>query len=118
MRCWAIRSPWSATWSTCWSLAGWWTPLPRLARNSPSCRTGWKDASEWEVTTAVALEPAEVERITRFVADLIGREVVVTPRVDEDILGGLVIQIGDRLMDGSARARLNGLRERLNAGIR
>ena len=71
-----------------------------------------------EVTTAVALEPAEVERITRFVADLIGREVVVTPRVDEDILGGLVIQIGDRLMDGSARARLNGLRERLNAGIR
>ena len=71
-----------------------------------------------EVTTAVALEPAEVDRITQFVADLIGREVVVTPRVDEDILGGLVIQIGDRLMDGSARARLNGLRERLNTGIR
>lgn len=71
-----------------------------------------------EVTTAVALEPAEVERITQFVAGLIGREVVVTPRVDEDILGGLVIQIGDRLMDGSARARLNGLRERLNTGIR
>ena len=71
-----------------------------------------------EVTTAVALESAEVERITQFVADLIGREVVVTPRVDEDILGGLVIQIGDRLMDGSARARLNGLRERLNTGIR
>lgn len=71
-----------------------------------------------EVTTAVALEPAEVERITQFVAGLIGREVVVTPRVDEEILGGLVIQIGDRLMDGSARARLNGLRERLNAGIR
>ena len=71
-----------------------------------------------EVTTAVALEPAEVERITQFVAGLIGREVVVTPRVDEDILGGLVVQIGDRLMDGSARARLNGLRERMNTGIR
>lgn len=71
-----------------------------------------------EVTTAVALEPSEVERITQFVADLIGREVVVTPRVDEEILGGLVIQIGDRLMDGSARARLNSLRERLNTGIR
>ena len=71
-----------------------------------------------EVTTAVPLEPAEVERITEFVTDLIGREVVVTPHVDEEILGGLVIQIGDRLLDGSARARLNGLRERLNAGIR
>ncbi len=71
-----------------------------------------------EVTTAVPLEPAEVERITDFVAGLIGREVVVTPHVDESILGGLVIQIGDRLLDGSARARLNGLRERLSAGFR
>ena len=71
-----------------------------------------------EVTTAVVLEPAEVERITQFVADLIGREVVVTPRVDEEILGGLVVQIGDRLMDGSARARLSRLREQLNSGIR
>jgi F-type H+-transporting ATPase subunit delta len=71
-----------------------------------------------EVTTAVPLEPADVERIGQFVSELIGREVVVTPRVDEEILGGLVIQIGDRLLDGSARARLNGLRERLGSGIR
>ena len=71
-----------------------------------------------EVTTAVPLEPAEIERITDFVAELIGREVVVTPHVDESILGGLVIQIGDRLLDGSARDRLNGLRERLSAGSR
>ena len=71
-----------------------------------------------EVTTAVPLEPTEIERINDFVAVLIGREVVVTPHVDESILGGLVIQIGDRLLDGSARARLNGLRERLSAGSR
>ncbi len=71
-----------------------------------------------EVTTAVSLEPAEVERIAQFVAELIGRAVVITPRVDEEILGGLVIQIGDRLLDGSARARLNGLRDQLNTGIR
>ena len=71
-----------------------------------------------EVTTAVPLEPPEVERITGFISGLIGREVVVTARVDEEILGGLVIQIGDRLLDGSARARLDGLRERLSAGSR
>lgn len=71
-----------------------------------------------EITTAVPLEPAEVERITEFVAGLIGREVVVTPHVDEAILGGLVIQIGDRLLDGSAQARLNGLRDQLNTGVR
>ena len=71
-----------------------------------------------EVTTAVPLAPPEVERITGFISGLIGQEVVVTARVDEEVLGGLVIQIGDRLLDGSARARLNSLRERLSAGIR
>ncbi len=69
-----------------------------------------------EVTTAVALSPEETGRITDFVASLVQREVVVTSRVDEDILGGLVIQIGDRLLDGSTRARLNTLRERVHSG--
>ena len=71
-----------------------------------------------EVTTAVALEPSEIERVTNFISGLIGREVVVTARVDEEILGGLVIQVGDRLLDGSARARLDGLRERLSISVR
>ena len=71
-----------------------------------------------ELTTAVLLEPAELERITAFVADLIGREVVVTARVDDSILGGLIIQIGDRLLDGSAQSRLNGLREQLTISSR
>ena len=71
-----------------------------------------------EITTAVPLTPEEVERIAAFVSGLIGREVVVTPRVDETILGGLVVQIGDRLLDGSARARLTGLRESLSAAVR
>jgi F-type H+-transporting ATPase subunit delta len=71
-----------------------------------------------EVTTAVPLEPADIERITDFVAGLIGRDVVVSSRVDESILGGLIIQIGDRLLDGSAQSRLNGLREQLNTGSR
>ena len=70
-----------------------------------------------EITTAVALDAAEVARIADFVSGLIGREVVVTPRVDESILGGLVVQIGDRLLDGSARARLSDLRERLGSGV-
>ena len=69
------------------------------------------------VTTAVPLEAAEVERITRFVADLVQREVVVTTKVDESILGGMVVQIGDRLLDGSAQSRLNGLRERLHSDV-
>ena len=64
-----------------------------------------------EVTTAVALEPAELERITEFVGRLVGREVVLSARVDENILGGLIVQIGDQLLDGSAAAGLERMRQ-------
>jgi len=70
-----------------------------------------------EITTAVPLESAETERINSFVSGLVRREVVLTAKVDESIIGGLVIQIGDRLLDGSTKARLDGLRNRLHTQI-
>ena len=70
-----------------------------------------------QVTSAVPLEPPELDRITRFVANLVRQEVVVTTDVDESILGGIVIQIGDRLLDGSTRSRLDSLRNRMHSEI-
>lgn len=67
------------------------------------------------VISAVALETAELERIRQFVGSLIRKEVVVTARVDAAILGGIIIQIGDRLLDGSTRSRLEGLRKQLRS---
>ena len=70
-----------------------------------------------EVTSAIPLEDQELQRITNFLSGLINREVVVTTVVDESILGGIVISMGDRLLDGSARSRLEGLRNRLHSGM-
>ena len=70
-----------------------------------------------EVTTAVELEPAEVDRIRQFVSGLIQRDVVMATRVDEAILGGMIIQIGDRLMDGSARSKLEELRKQIRTEV-
>ncbi len=67
------------------------------------------------VISAVALETAELERIRQFVGNLIRKEVVVTAQVDARILGGIIIQIGDRLLDGSTRSRLEGLRKELRS---
>ncbi len=55
-----------------------------------------------EITTAVPLENTETDRINSFVSGLIRAEVVLTTKVVESILGGLVIEIGDRLLDGSS----------------
>ncbi len=70
-----------------------------------------------QVISAVPLEQAELDRITSFVANLVQKEVVVSTEVDESILGGVVIQIGDQLLDGSTRSRLNDLRNRMHSQV-
>ncbi len=69
------------------------------------------------VTTAVPLSQDEVRAVTQRLTQMTGRVVVVEAQVDESILGGLVVRLGDRLIDGSTRSRLEALRRRL-AGAR
>ena len=42
---------------------------------------------------------------------LLDKEVVLTTRTDEEVLGGVLVKIGDRIIDGSARGRLRSLRQ-------
>ncbi len=70
-----------------------------------------------EVTSAVPLDDQELERITQFVADLTKKDVVVSTQVDDSILGGVIIQIGDQLLDGSTKSRLEGLRRQIRSEV-
>jgi F-type H+-transporting ATPase subunit delta len=68
---------------------------------------------EVEVTTAVPVA-AEVESlIVERVRRATGGEPRLTKRIDPDILGGLVLRVDDVLVDGSLRARIRQLDERL-----
>ena len=91
--------------------------LPQLHEAYEALLDEHRGRQRAEVTSAIPLEDGEIERITRFLGDLIEKEVVATTLVDESILGGVVIRMGDRLLDGSARARLEGLRNSLHAGV-
>ena len=66
-----------------------------------------------EVQSAVPLEAGERERVTQFMAGLINKEVLLDTSVDPSILGGLLIRVGYRLIDGSTRTRLNQLKKQL-----
>ena len=70
-----------------------------------------------EVISAVALDAKEEQRIREFVSKLIEKEVVITTRVDEAILGGVIIQVGDQLLDGSLRSKLEGLRREIKSDV-
>ena len=65
------------------------------------------------VTSAVPLEADHRERLARYLGELIGKEIELTATVDTSIVAGLVVRVGDRLIDGSARTRLQDLKKSL-----
>jgi F-type H+-transporting ATPase subunit delta len=67
-------------------------------------------------TAAIDLTDQEKQRLARDLSDRLGKEVRLTARVDRAILGGLVIQTGDTVIDASLATRLQQLRRRL-AGV-
>lgn len=71
-------------------------------------------------TVTLAREPDEAFRqeVARGLERAVGKDVVPHFRVDEDILGGVVIRLEDHVMDGSLRRRLSDLEDRLLDGRR
>jgi F-type H+-transporting ATPase subunit delta len=66
---------------------------------------------EVRVETAYPLSNPIRERITARLTQMLGREVVLTTEINEDLLGGLVVRIGDTVYDGSLAARLKSMQE-------
>ena len=70
-----------------------------------------RDRAVAEVRSAVPLDDETVDRLARALAQRIGNQVEVRVVVDESVLGGLVARVGDTVIDGSVRKRLERLRE-------
>lgn len=67
-----------------------------------------------EVTSALPLTPEEKEAIKEDVLSRIGGHATVTFRVDPSILGGLVVRVGDKVLDGSVAGQLEHMRQSLS----
>lgn len=65
------------------------------------------------VTLARQPDASLQEMVRRRLSEVLGKEVIPQFRTDPDILGGLVVRIGDRVMDGSLRRRMVVLRRKL-----
>jgi F-type H+-transporting ATPase subunit delta len=63
------------------------------------------------VTSAVELDPEIAKRIGSEIEEQTGNKVELSSRVDPDILGGLVVQVGNMVLDTSIRNRLEKLRK-------
>lgn len=67
-----------------------------------------------EVTSALPLTGKEQETVKQDVLSKLGGGATVSFRVDPNILGGLIIRVGDKVLDGSVAGKLEGLRQSLH----
>lgn len=66
-----------------------------------------------QVTSAIELDQSTLDEIARRIEGQTGRRVELERRVDDDILGGLVIRVGNLIMDASVRNQLERLRKQV-----
>jgi ATP synthase F1 delta subunit len=72
---------------------------------------------EVTVTSAVELDPELVQRIGSEIEQQTGQTVDLDSKVDPDILGGLVLRVGNKVLDASVRNRLDKLRKNVAVSV-
>jgi len=88
--------------------------MPEIFRIRRRLDELWKRENrriEVTVTSAVELEPAVVEKIGEEIERQTGQKVELASRVDDEVIGGIVLQVGNMVLDASVRARLEKLRK-------
>ena len=90
--------------------------LPRLAAEFRRLDDERQGVARATVTSALPLEPGRGPRAHGAARRVHGRRVELDVKVDPSLLGGLVVRVGDLLIDGSVRSRLERLRNRLVSG--
>ena len=65
------------------------------------------------VVTAVPLDETGKANMVKHLTDIAGKQIVLSTEVDPSIIGGFVARIGDKMLDGSTKAKLEALKKSL-----
>jgi len=90
--------------------------LPRVAAEFRRLDDRRNQIVHATATSAAPLADTEIRAVTARLEQMTGGQVELETAVDPDLLGGIVVRIGDRLIDGSVRGRLERLRQQLASG--
>ena len=88
--------------------------MPAIFRIKREFDALWADENQLlpvTVTSAVELDEGLVEDIGKRIQEQTGRKVELSSNVDPDVLGGLMLQVGNMVLDGTVRNRLERLRK-------
>ena len=93
--------------------------MPVIFRARQEYEKLWQEENRMlpvEITSAIELDPATTESVGRRIGERAGRKVMLAVKVDPDILGGIVVRIGNSILDASIRNRLEQLRRAVAQG--
>ena len=83
--------------------------MPEIATQFEALKAKIENSVDATVTTATKLSKKQVQEIAAALKKRLGRDVKIETEIDEKLIGGAVIRAGDVVIDGSLRARLEGL---------
>jgi len=89
------------------------TALPAIIREYKVLANQARNIAEAEVTTAKPMAEGDRQALAAKLSAVTGKTVMLNTRVDERIVGGVVVKIGDKLIDGSVVRQLEALRTAL-----
>jgi F-type H+-transporting ATPase subunit delta len=69
-----------------------------------------------DIVTAVPIDDSEKNKLAAKLGELVKAKVEITSQVNPDILGGMVVRVGGKLLDGSTRSKLIALKRELAGG--
>jgi ATP synthase F1 delta subunit len=90
--------------------------MPAIFRVRRDYETRWEQHNRMlpvEVTSAVVLDEQTVSSIGERIAAQTGRRIELSAKVEPDILGGIVVRVGNQVLDASIRNRLDSLRRQV-----
>ena len=91
------------------------TELPLIASQFAALMDARSNRAEAHVTSAVALSAEATARLQSTLRGLLGKDVTLVQAVDADLLGGMVVRVGNTVYDTSVRNHLNRLRHQMLA---
>ena len=84
--------------------------LPRMIKAYKAIAAEKRGEVSAEVTSAIALSAEQRDALSAGLKEKLGTDVRLTEKVDADVLGGLIVQVGSRMIDTSWRTKLNKLK--------
>lgn len=87
--------------------------LPSIQREFTRLADETRKVVEAKVASAIAMSASQLDELKQAIGKMTGKDVRIVSEVRPELIGGVLIQVGDRVMDGTIAHALNRMREEL-----